>query len=438
MTVIINVKLITMDNDDTFYPEGYLRFEKDTITEIGAMETFVLQPDETQIDGKGAILMPGMINTHTHLGMIPFRGLQDDAVDRLRRFLLPVEKAEMTAELVYAASKYAMAELLLSGVTTVMDMYYFEKEVAKAADDMNIRAFVGETIIDQDVCDAKTAKDSLRYAEELINDYLDHELITGYVAPHSPVTCSEETLTEASQIANRYDVPFSIHLAEMDYEMAYFKDNHNQSPIQFLDRLGILAPNLVAAHCIHATASDISLLQDKGAHVAHCIGANTKSAKGVAPISQMIESGIPIGLGTDGPSSGNTLDIMTQFKLVANFHKMATHDRSAFPAKDIVALGTRGGAKALGIFHKTGSLEVGKQADFVLVETTSVNMFPLYDPYSCLVYSANSKNVESVYIAGKCLVKDKQLVHENLEDLRHALYTTMNQKKDSLFIRELL
>jgi cytosine/adenosine deaminase-related metal-dependent hydrolase len=429
---------MTMDHQYTLYSNGYLRFDKDKIIELGNMADYVPNVKEEVINGEGGILMPGMINTHTHMGMIPFRGLQDDAVDRLRRFLLPTELNEMTEKLVYAAAKYAIAELSMSGVTTVMDMYYFEKMVAKAADEMKIRAFLGETIIDQKVCDAEDAVESLIYTESLIKAYVDHPLITPCVAPHSTITCSEETLRKAGALSEKYAVPLTVHVSEMDYEVAYFKDQYKMSPVAFLDHLNLLNDRFIAAHCIFMNDEDFKYMQVKGASIAHCIGANTKSAKGVAPVRKMLEKGIKVGLGTDGPSSGNTLDIITQFKLFANFHKTANHDRSAFPAKTIVRLGTIGGAEALGIDHLTGSLEVGKQADLVIVETKSVNMFPIYDPYSALVYSANSSNVRSVYVAGRCIVKERELVTAPLDELKNTLHMLMKENTASLFSQSLL
>lgn len=438
MTVIINTTIITMNTQNDMFPTGYLRFEEDIIQEVGSMEDFKMQQGESVIDGKGAILMPGMINTHTHLAMIPFRGMQDDTPDRLRRFLLPAEEKEMTKELVYAASKYAMAELLLSGVTTCMDMYYFEKEVARAANEMGLRAVLGETILDQTTCDAKDRNESLSYSEELLKEYRNHALITPCVAPHSTITCSEDTLKKAYILSNKYEALYTLHLSEMDYELNYFRENYQKTPTEYLDSLGIVDERFVGAHCIRMTKHDIEIMKEKKAKVSHCIGSNTKAAKGVAPIKEMIEAGITISLGTDGASSGNTLDLFTQFKLCANFHKTYNHDRSAFPAKEIISLGTIGGAKSLKMEQKVGSLEIGKQADFVLVETDSVNMFPLYDPYSALVYSANSKNVESVYIAGKCLVKEKKLVEVSLEELKKNVYQLLMQKEDSLFRNEML
>lgn len=438
MTVIINVTIVTMNEKKDMYPNGYLSFEQDKIIQIGHMSDYIPNEEEQIIDAQGAILMPGMINTHAHLAMIPFRGMQDDTPDRLRRFLLPAEEKEMTKELVYAASKYAMAELLLGGVTTCMDMYYFEKEVAKAAEEMGIRAVLGETILDQPTCDAKDSTQSLSYSKDFLEMYKNHPFIIPCVAPHSTITCRKDTLMKAYELAHQYHAPYTLHLSEMDYEISYFRENEDKTPTEYLDSIGVIDEKFIGAHCIQMTEHDIMILKEKKASVAHCIGSNTKAAKGVAPIKQMLESGLNVSLGTDGASSGNTLDVLTQFKLCANFHKTYNHDRSAFPAKLIVSLGTIGGAKTLGLEENIGSLEIGKQADLVLIETKSVNMFPLYDPYSALVYSANSKNVDSVFIAGKCVVKNKELVGVSFDEIRRKLYQLLMEKEDSLFRHEML
>jgi cytosine/adenosine deaminase-related metal-dependent hydrolase len=239
-------------------------------------------------------------------------------------------------------------------------------------------------------------------------------------------------------MAKAYDVPYTIHLSEMDYEINYFRENYNMTPVEYLHQIGFMSENLVAAHCILVNEKDLQIMKEAKVAVAHCIGANTKSAKGVAPLKQMLEWGILVGLGTDGPSSGNTIDVLTQFKLCANFHKNENKDRSAFSARAIVELGTLAGAKALHREAQIGSLEVGKQADLVLVETSSVNMFPLYDPYSALVYSANSSNVAHVFVNGKWVVKDKKLVHEPLAMIRQRLSDLLKNKENGLFSKYLL
>lgn len=424
-TIINNVIIVTMNKNHDIFSNGYIAFEDDKIIAAGHHDEMVLNDADIYIDGKRGIVIPGMVNVHSHLGMIPFRGLGDDCRDRLRTFLFPMEQKAMSAQMVYDSTRYAVAELLLGGVTTVFDMYYYEMEAARAMDDMGIRAIAGETVIDENSCDTSNPYDALEYAEKLIMTYENHPLITGCVSPHATNTCSAGLLKAAHALCRKYNVPFCMHTAEMDYEMQYFKDNFQMSPIEYLDSLGVLDENFIAAHAINVSDADMQLMALRKSSVAHCIGSNAKAAKGVAPVSSLLSFNIPTGLGSDGPSSGNTLDIITQLKLCADFHKNTTRDRSAFPAVNILEMATIMGAKTLNMDSITGSLEPGKQADIVLIETESVNMFPVYDPYSALVYSANSSNVSSVFVAGKCLVKDKKLVNHSLRTLRQNLESCM-------------
>lgn len=428
-TVIKNVIVVTMNHKREIYNPGYLLFENDIIKAVGPMEELYKQDllGASLVDGKQGILMPGMVNLHTHMGMIPFRGLGDDCKDRLRVFLIPMENKAMDEEMVYLSTRYAAGEMLLSGVTSVLDMYYYEEEAAKAMDEMGIRGIAGQTIMEEGACDFSDPYEAISYGERLIKKYQSHPRISGCIAPHGTSTCSSEVLKAAYKIDSSYQVPFTLHTAEMDYEMKYFQQEYSMTPAEYLDHIGVLGEDTLAAHCIHLTKEDLDLFKRKGARVAHCIGSNTKAAKGVAPVTEMMERNIPVGLGTDGPASGNTLDILTQMKLFADFHKNETKDRSVFPAETIVSLATIEGAKAMGLHLTTGSLEPGKQADLVLIETLSANMFPVYDPYSALVYSANPSNVESVFVAGECLVKDKKLVKSNLEEIRKDLVEKMKQ-----------
>jgi len=418
-----------MNHKREIYNPGYLLFENDIIKAVGPMEELYKQDlsDASLVDGKQGILMPGMVNLHTHMGMIPFRGLGDDCKDRLRVFLIPMENKAMDEEMVYLSTRYAAGEMLLSGITSVLDMYYYEEEAAKAMDEMGIRGIAGQTIMEEGACDFSDPYEAISYGERLIKKYQSHPRISGCIAPHGTSTCSSEVLKAAYEIDSSYQVPFTLHTAEMDYEMKYFEQKYSMTPAEYLDHIGVLGEDTLAAHCIHMTKEDLDLFKRKGARVAHCIGSNTKAAKGVAPVTEMMERNIPVGLGTDGPASGNTLDILTQMKLFADFHKNETKDRSVFPAETIVSLATIEGAKAMGLHLITGSLEPGKQADLVLIETLSANMFPVYDPYSALVYSANPSNVESVFVAGECLVKDKKLVKSNLEEIRKDLVEKMKQ-----------
>lgn len=417
-----NAWILTMDNRMTEYSNGYLIFDNDIIQEIGSMTNYIADKADKWIDAKGGILLPGFINAHTHCGMIPFRSLGDDCPDRLRRFLFPLEKEVVDETLIELSTAYAIAEMQLAGITTMCDMYYFENVVADVAKNMNMRAFVGETIINQQTPDSTNTKESMDYTVDLINQWQDDKLIHPIIAPHAPNTNTEQCLRNILELSKLYQVPITLHVSEMSYEMEYFREKYNQTPIEFLESIGFFEVPVILAHGIMLTKNDIKILEKyPNVSVVHCIGANTKSGKGVAPIRSLLEHGVTVALGTDGPSSGNTLDLFTQMRMMANFQKTYLNDRSAFPAKEIVRLATVGGACALGLEHEVGSLTVGKKADLTLVETQSVNMFPIYDAYAALVYSANATNVRDVWVNGVPVVKDKKLTKFSVEELQSEL-----------------
>lgn len=424
-TLIRNVTVVTMDREKHVYSDGYVLIKDKRIQEVGSGSG----PDgaDKVIDGRGGILMPGMINVHSHISMIPFRSMGDDCRDRLRRFLFPLELDAMTPELIYRSARYAICELLLSGVTSVLDMYYFEDMIARACEEMGIRGWVGETVINMETCDSREPYGGLQLCEELLEKWSGHDRIHPIVAPHATNTNSPEMLKAAHDLAQKYHTKYTLHVSEMDYEMELFRENYQKTPIEFLYDLGVLDENTIAAHCIHAAENDIRLFAERGVRVAHCIGANTKGGKGVCPVPEMLQHGVAVGVGTDGPSSGNTLDLFTQFRLIASFHKTRCHDRGAFPAAEIVELGTMGGARVLGEEQELGSIETGKRADLVLLETESVNMFPVYNPYSAIVYSANASNVDSVWVDGRRLVENHRLVDADLAEERRNLEAVMGE-----------
>ena len=438
--IIKNGIVVTMNAAGDVWDHGYVMFEDTKILAVGPEEELekalqeltaqgILKAGETfeEIDAKRAIVIPGLVNTHCHLGMIPFRGLGDDCKDRLRVFLLPMENQAMDAEMARLSTRYAIGELLLSGVTTVLDMYYFEEVVAKVMDEMGIRGIAGETVMEKDSCDSKNADEAIRRGIALIEAYKDHPRVSGAITPHGTTTCSPETLKRAYEEDVKAGTVFTLHVAEMDYEMTQLREQYNMTPIEFMEHIGVLGPNTLAAHSIRTTEHDVEILAKHGASVAHCIASNTKAAKGVAPVSLMHKHVMSVGFGTDGPASGNTLDLFIQMRMCENFHKNELHDRSAFPAKEVVSMATIEGARALGLGDITGSIEPGKQADLVLVETDSPNMFPVYDPYSALVYSAIASNVRDVYVAGECLVKEKKLVREDFAKIRNDLREKMER-----------
>lgn len=438
--IIKNGIVVTMNAAGDVWDHGYVMFEDTKILAAGPEEELgkalqeltaqgILKAGETfeEINAKRAIVIPGLVNTHCHLGMIPFRGLGDDCKDRLRVFLLPMENQAMDAETVRLSTRYAIGELLLSGVTTVLDMYYFEEVVAKVMDEMGIRGIAGETVMEKDSCDSKNADEAIERGIALIEAYKDHPRVSGAITPHGTTTCSPETLKRAYEEDVKAGTVFTLHVAEMDYEMTQLREQYSMTPIEFMEHIEVLGPNTLAAHSIRTTEHDVEILAKHGASVAHCIASNTKAAKGVAPVSLMHKYGISVGFGTDGPASGNTLDLFIQMRMCENFHKNELRDRSAFPAKEVVSMATIEGARALGLGDITGSIEPGKQADLVLVETDSPNMFPVYDPYSALVYSAIASNVRDVYVAGECLVKEKKLVREDFAKIRNDLREKMER-----------
>lgn len=436
-TLIKHGTVLTMDREKTVYEDGYVLFDEEQIYAVGSCRDLegemeaqtggYAEQADTVVDARQGILMPGMVNVHSHIPMIPFRSLGDDCPDRLRRFLFPLELEAMTPQLVYAAARYGAAELLLAGVTTVLDMYYFEDEVAKACDNMGIRAWVGETVIGQETCDSREPYGGLKLCRKLLTDWSGHSRIHPFVAPHATNTNSPEMLKKAWDLAQEFDAPYSLHVSEMDYEMDYFQKTYGKTPIEFLHDLGVLGPGTIAAHCIHATDRDIRLLADTGTKVAHCVVANTKAGKGICPLKDMVEQGVTAGIGSDGPSSGNTLDLFTQLRMAVCFQKTRYHDRSLFPAHQLVELATMGGASVLNAGHRIGSLEPGKKADMVLLETASANMFPIYNPYSAIVYSANASNVHSVWADGRKLVENHCLVQHDLGKLREDLENEMGE-----------
>ncbi|WMJ83544.1 amidohydrolase [Oscillospiraceae bacterium LTW-04] len=420
--LIDNITVLTMDQNNTVYQNGYLLTDGDKIAALGG-GAFAGDNDE-YIDGAGGILLPGFVNTHCHVSMMPFRSLGDDCPDRLRRFLFPLENEAMTPRLVYLAAKYGICEMLLSGTTTFLDMYYFEDEVARACEEMGIRGYLGETIIGQPTCVSETPYGGFDYQRGFLEKYRSSSRIHPIIAPHGTTTCDEAALKRAHALAVEYDTLFTLHASEMDYEMAHFAER-GSTPTAFLDKIGALDARTLLAHSIHANDNDLNLIVKRGAAVAHCIASNTKAGKGIAPVKGMIERGIAVGLGTDGASSGNTLSMFDQMRMFANCHKTANRDRGLFPAKDIVRLATTGGAQALHGAREYGQLVPGMQADLVLVETDSVNMFPVFDPFSALVYSANASNVRTVLAQGKVVVRDKELVGQSLGDIRAELFAAM-------------
>lgn len=409
--LIKNATVLTMDQDKTVFDNGLVAVKGNKIYAVTDGSDLNEYQATKTIDADGNIVMPGLINSHTHASMTVFRSMADDVPDRLHRYIFPLEKKLVSRDMVRIGAQLGNVEMLKGGVTTYADMYYFEDEVAKTVDQIGMRAILGETIIQFPVASAKTPEDGIKYTLNFIKQYKDHPRITPAFAPHGPYTNSTETLQTIAKLSLKHDVPVMMHLAESDREREVIAERSGGlSPVKYMESIGALNANFLAAHVIDANDEDIAILKKHDVGIAHNMSANIKSAKGVAPALKMFNDGLRIGLGTDGPMSGNTLSTIDEFNQVAKVHKLVNKDRAAMPPINVIEMATIGAARALHMEDKIGSLEVGKLADIIVIDTKAPNMIPVYNPYSALVYSAYATNVKHSVVDGKLLMEDRNIL----------------------------
>jgi len=417
--MITDAMVLTMNQDKTVYESGTVVVKDNKILAVGDESLAKQYKANKTLDVDGDIVMPGLINTHTHVSMTVFRSLADDVPDRLHRYIFPLEAKLVSRDMVRIGANLGNVEMIKGGVTTYADMYYFEDEVAKTVDKIGMRAILGETVIKFPVADAANADEGIQYALNFIEEYKDHPRITPAFAPHAPYTNTTETLQKIAKLSLEKDVPVLIHLAESHREEEKIaKRADGMSPVEYMNSIGALNENLVGAHMILVDDQDIELVKESGMGVAHNMSANIKSAKGVSPALKMYDQDVRIGLGTDGPMSGNTLSTIDEFNQVAKVHKLVNKDRAAMPPIKVIDMATMGAAKALRMEDKVGSLEAGKLADIIVIDTKAPNMVPVYNPYSALVYSANSGNVRHSIVDGKILMQDREMLTVDEEAIR--------------------
>lgn len=413
--------VLTMNEQNQVIERGVVAIKDNQIIAVGSAELSQKYQATKVLDVDGDIVMPGLINTHTHASMTVFRSLADDVPDRLHRYIFPLENKLVSRDMVRIGADLANVEMVKGGVTTYADMYYFEDEVAKTVDKIGLRAVLGESVIKYPVADAKNASEGIAYAVNFIKQYKNHPRITPAFAPHAPYTNTAEDLQKITKLAEDLDVPVMIHLAETDREVEVIaKMTGGKTPVQFMADIGALNHRLLAAHAIMVNEQDLELLKKHNVGVAHNMSANIKSAKGIAPVTKMLEKGIRVGLGTDGPMSGNTITTMDELGQVAKMHKLSTKNRAAMPPLTVVQLATMGSAKALNMADKIGSLEVGKLADLIVVDSKAPNMVPMYNPFSALVYGAYGANVRHTIVDGKILMQDRKLLTVDEHAIRNA------------------
>jgi 5-methylthioadenosine/S-adenosylhomocysteine deaminase len=429
--LIKNGYIITMDSDDTCLENGAIAIKNDTITWIGPEKDI---PDSNEIiDARQGIIMPGLINTHTHASMTLFRGLADDLplMTWLHEHIFPAE-ANLNYDLVYLGSMLACAEMIMSGTTTFCDMYIFEDAVAEAANKMGMRALVGEGLFDFPSPNYGPLDKGYEYTEYLIKKWKDHPLVNIAVEPHSPYLCGPDILKQARTIANDHKVPVSIHLSETKSEVAQIKEKYNKSPVAHLSDMGLLGPDLIAAHCVMVSNNDLSLLRKNNVKVAHNPASNMKLASGIAPVPEMLKKNICVSLGTDGCASNNNLDMFQEMDIAAKIHKVNNFDPTVLDALTVLKMATINGANTLGLSSVTGSLEKGKKADIIIIDTNKPHLIPMYNPISHLVYSVSGSDVVTSIINGKILMKDRELLSVDLNQLLKDVQNISDKKIKSL------
>ncbi len=415
--IITAAHVLTCDDSMSYFSPGAIAISNETVVIVGDKKDILEQFPDTDITDLGnKVVMPGIVNTHTHVPMTLLRGLADDLrLDVwLMGYIMPVEREFVSPEMCYLGTKLACAELFRSGVTTFADMYYFEHEIAKATAEAGMRALCTESILKFPAPDAASYDDSLAYTREYIQEWQGHSLIVPGIAPHAPYTTTPEILKASRDIAVEYDVPFQIHLAETQREVEGVQAEYGARVIQYMHKQGVFEAKTLAAHCVHVDDSEIALMAEHNVGVLHNPTSNLKLASGVAPVQKMINAGVNVGVATDGPASNNDLDMFEEMRLAALLAKGINHDPVALPAKDAIRMATINGAKAIHMDHITGSLETGKRADLIAVDISTIHNAPAFrrDPngiYAQLVYASKSTDVTDVMVNGAWTMRDKDL-----------------------------
>jgi len=420
-TLLIGGTVITMNKKFEVFKNGAVAVHGDSIVAVGTVDDITAQytADET-IDCSGQYIMPGLINTHTHTSMTLMRGMSDDSrLDVwLIGYIMPTEREFVSPEFCRIGTLLAAAEMIRGGVTTFADMYYFESDVAAATAEAGMRGVLGETVLKFPAPDAESYEDSIAYTRKFIEAWKGHPLITPSIAPHAPYSNTEETLKKCLEVALEYDVPLIIHIAETRQEVEDHIKEYEQSVVHWLNKIGIFQAKVLAAHCVWIDETEMRIFREKGGAIAHCPSANLKLASGVAAVAQMLDSGVTVGIGTDGPASNNDLDMFEEMRLAALLAKTRTYDPTSVPARQALLMATRQGAKALHLENITGSLEVGKRADLIVVDPDKAHNSPHFSVqpdsvYSQLVYAAKSADVQHTMCNGQWLMRDRELLTIN-------------------------
>lgn len=418
--LVSNGIVLTMDSIDTQIENGAVAIKGEKIVAVGEVDEFLSWDISQTIDACKGIIMPGLVNTHTHLPMSLFKGLADDLPLQvwLDEYIFPAERKYITPESVRIGTLLSCAEMLLSGTTTCCDGYFFEDEIAEAVKACGIRSVLGQGVIDFPAPGMPDPKNNISLAIAFMDKWQAAvPIINPSIFCHSPNTCSTQTLKKAKTAANDRALLFQIHAAETKSEWNQVWSQHRASPIEYLDRIGVLDQNTLLVHTVWVDGNDIDIIAKRRAKVSHNPESNMKLASGIAPVPDLLKAGITVGIGTDGCASNNNLDLFSEMDITAKLHKVNTLDPTVMDARTVIQMATTGGAAAIGLDRQIGSLEPGKEADLIVIDTKNPRLAPLYNPISQVVYAALGSDVRDVIVAGRMVVRNHKLLTIDLEDL---------------------
>ena len=418
-TIIHNGIIVTVNRDFDVINDGLICIKDGKIEIVSSRPAnYIPSGAKDIIDAKGGIIMPGLVNTHTHLPMTLLRGIADDLplFDWLNRYIFPLEAKYMNPENVMLGSLLGCAEMLISGITTCCDGYFHEDTVAEAVLESGIRGVLGHGVIDFPAPGVPNPADNVNTAARFAEKWRDvSSLIRPSVFCHSPYTCSEETLKKAKQMACANNLLFQIHISETKNEFDMIMSKHGVSPVKYLERIGILDEMTLLVHSVWVDKEDIRIISEHGSKISHNPQSNMKLASGIAPVPEFLKNGITVGLGTDGCASNNDTNLFKEMDFAAKIHKANLLDPTVMDAKTVLQMATIKGAKAIGLGDETGSIEKEKQADIIIIDTDSPHLIPMYNPVSHIVYSATGSDVRDVLVSGKITVRDKKILSLDID-----------------------
>jgi 5-methylthioadenosine/S-adenosylhomocysteine deaminase len=414
--IVAGGTVVAVDAADRVLSPGAVAIDGRDIAAVDTVDAIAQRFTAAQtIDARGHVVLPGLINTHTHAPMVLYRGLADDLalMEWLQKYIFPAEAKTVSPEFVRAGTRLAALEMIQSGTTAYADMYYFEEEIARATKEAGIRGVLGQTIIQFPVPDAKTPADGIARATKFIREWKSDELIVPAIAPHAMYTLDAQTLKTIRGVADEEHAPVIVHLAETSAEVNVARTKYKMTPTQFLESIGFWGERTLAAHGVHLTPADIRILAKRRVGLSHNPESNMKLASGTAPVLELQRAGVRVGLGTDGAASNNDLDMFEAMRQAAFLHKLTSKDPRALPAKTAVRMATIEGARILGLDREIGSLEPGKRADLLVVSMRGARQTPMYDPLSHLVYVARGADVQTVVVNGRVLMRDRRVLTLN-------------------------